>query len=497
MRCRATLGLIIAASSMLSTCMVSSVAVAPPCGKGVIEAGEECEGINVQGNNCTTIGRGGFAGGKLGCNAFTCRFDTSLCSSPADPITAQRDLNGDAYADIVIGSDGPVEYRSARVFLGGPGTTLDVTVDGTMGGAGTGWIATSPALLGDVNGDGFADIALHAETANGEWIYVFLGGAGGDFDSTVDAVLGLPAPDEVPAAVAPAGDVNGDGYADLVVAAHRPLGGPAPPYVFLGSSDLDSSADGALDAPANGLAAPRWAGDLNGDGYGDLVAGAVGACPETECVAAYVYLGGPAPSFDGSPDGALVAERFSDNPIVSAAGDVDADGFDDLMVADDGYGGATGRAYLFRGGAGNEFDPVADAVLTSLASLAWFGGALAGGDVNGDGMSDVFVGEYAAGRVDVYMGRPDLPWGPVPDATIQDPSTGFGLALLFAGDLNGDGYGDVVLGGGWSSEVPGQAFVFLGGSGTTLEPTVDAVLMGENDGDRFGTYLAVSTRRGP
>ena len=156
------------------------------------------------------------------------------------------------------------------------------------------------------------------------------------------------------------------------------------------------------------------AGDVNGDGYDDLIVGAVGNGLATNNAGkAYIYFGGRV--IDNMPDlilaGTSTGDKFGNS--VSTAGDVNGDGYDDVIVAayyNDAAGVDAGRAYIYLGG--SNMNSTADVVMTGAAAGDWFGISVStAGDVNGDGFSDVIVGAWQndaggtdAGRAYIYFG---------------------------------------------------------------------------------------------
>ena len=200
------------------------------------------------------------------------------------------------------------------------------------------------------------------------------------------------------------------------------------------------------------------AGDVNGDGYADVIVGAyLNDAAGSNVGRAYVYYGGP--GADAVADLTLTGEAAGDlfGYSVSGAGDVNGDGYADVIVgaySDDGGGLDAGRAYVYFGGPGA--DAVADLTLTGAAAGDWFGWSVSGaGDVNGDGYADVIVGGHLddaggmdAGRAYVYFGGPGA--DAVADLTLTGAAAGdqFGISVAGAGDVNGDGYADVIVGRG-------------------------------------------------
>ena len=136
---------------------------------------------------------------------------------------------------------------------------------------------------------------------------------------------------------------------------------------------------------------------------------------------------------------------------MAGAGDVNGDGYADVIVGAGGYSSNTGRAYVYHGGpSGLSASPAFTA--TGEGPDNFFGVAVAGaGDVNGDGYADVIVGAcgYSSytGRAYVYHGGPGgLSASPAFSATGAATGDGFGFSVAGAGDVNGDGYADVIVG---------------------------------------------------
>jgi hypothetical protein len=532
------------------------------CGDGDREGAEDCDGADFGGVTCATVGAP-FTGGTLACDGL-CAFDLSGCTcGPSVPLP-RRPMNGsyvgalfvagtmrptfaweagaaappacellDHY-ELTYGTDPALAAGVTPAALGSattyqPPADLAVSLVPPVGTRyfwhvrACGATACSPYAPTwyfdagrsdrDFDADGYADLVVGANGVDGTGaqagaVYIYRGGAGA-LDTTADVTLPGQAPgEELGVAVAPAGDVNGDAVADLVVGAwHNGLSGAGVgrAYVYFGgvAGALDGSPDVILDPGVTTEANfGRWvagAGDLNGDGFADVAVGApLDDTAAMNAGAVYVYFGGA--SFDASVDGVLVGEAADDHfGPVGGAGDVNGDGFADLVVGAADYGMAPflvpdpGRAYVYFGGAGPAFNETADVVLTEMDIQA-FGAAVAGGDVNGDGFSDVFVGESLAnpgnsGRVFAYFG------GAAFDAVAETvvPGAGnelFGSSVAFAGDVDGDGFGDVLVGGPFSNVAgtwAGQAYLLRGGSGATLSSTLDATFADGVTWDEFGS----------
>ncbi len=272
-----------------------------------------------------------------------------------------------------------------------------------------------------------------------------------------------------------AGDVNGDGYPDALVAA-KDYDGSGRVYVYAGS------ATGLPAAPTWWIAAPlpggnfgygaAAGGDVNGDGFDDIVVGAPYAdgAGVYDSGAAFVFHGsaaGPAaaPSWTWSPATEGVGFGFS----VASAGDVNADGYDDVIVGalvGEGETSVEGEAYVFLGSASGLAAAPAWTAHPADQIAAHFGYSVSSaGDVNGDGYADVVVGAKdwsgaasGEGRLYVYTGSPSG-LGAAP-AWIADPTNTSGAALgarvCSAGDVNGDGSDEVVA----TSPGESRAYVF-------------------------------------
>ncbi|MBH8558496.1 FG-GAP-like repeat-containing protein [Hymenobacter negativus] len=415
-------------------------------------------------------------------------------------LTGLGDTNGDGYADLAAGAPG----TSAALIVQGANAT-DYPSFGRFyvqpsGGTTAG---TSVAGPGDVNGDGYADILLGAPGAGTSGsVFLYLGGTSLSSSSSQAAVFSTAEPGEnFGQAVCGTGDINGDGYADFAVGAPAYAANKGRVYVSLGKAVLSniSNVPPTYDGETAGdrFGSSLGGGDANGDGYADLLVGAPANSSSTGRV--YAYYGSPA-ALLATPTATLTEPSPADGNAygvrTASAGDVNGDGYDDVLVGAYLANGGKGRAYLYLGSStGLATTPT---VLDGPGSTnSYFGYSLVGaGDVNGDGYDDVLVSAFRAnggsGRAYLYLGSSA---GLATTATtfsepVSAPNNGFGSSVAGAGDVNGDGYADVLIGAYFSGSGQGRAYCYLGSSTglattpTTLsEPSAAA-------GNNFGNSLA-------
>ena len=434
-------------------------------------------------------------------------------------ISGAGDVNGDGYSDVAVGTprfdNGEIDEGVVFIYHGGPSgisTTPATMVESNQGGA---LLGLSVSGAGDVNGDGYADLIVGApEYDNGQLdegvAFVYHGTPNGL--STMPAItleynlnslwMGN--------SVSGAGDVNGDGYADVLVGAanwDNPSYQEGAVFIYHGSANgIHTSNAERVESDITGAylgCSVSCAGDVNGDGYDDIIAGAYGYTNgQVDEGAAFIYHGG---GNGVSYTASTLVESDQVSALlglsVSDAGDVNGDGFDDILVGathfDNGQADE-GAAFVYHGSAAG-LSSYAAAMVESDQAACSFGYSVSGaGDVNGDGFADILVGAplYDHGSTDegvafVYHGSTT---GIITQAATSVESdmvaASLGWSVSGAGDVNGDGYTDVIVGApNYSNNQLQEGAFFVYHGGASGISTTPAVMV-ESDLDT--TYLGYS-----
>lgn len=428
-------------------------------------------------------------------------------STSLDSISAGGDVNGDGFDDIFIGASredslffGP--YGAGFGYYGGPDGSMEEPSWRVAGDEEATLYGAQVALVGDINGDDYDDVVVTAPDyplgiVNRGLVYVFLGSSEG-LSTVPDHILDNEdyLRIHLPSRLAAAGDVNGDGYDDVISS--------DPDYQV---DDLEVGSVYVFYGSAEGLKTPAgWqknggtyldhfgssvssAGDVNGDGFDDLIIGEYGHEVEGKRVgAAYLYYGSaqglaesPGWVGMGTNDGAHFGSH------VATAGDVNGDGYDDVIIGMErpfGINQTKTAIYIYYGSSAGIADSNRSEIISDDVSARVIKPAAAAGDMNGDGYGDIIVTEptyhraYEAftQRVLIYFGSAKginndiaLKW------ELNDDSAVYGREVESAGDVNLDGYSDVIF----NHIIPGNGtpqetvYLYLGSGDTDNDGIID------------------------
>jgi len=384
-------------------------------------------------------------------------------------VRAAGDVDGDGTPDLIIGVpfDDPTGASAGAAYVrsGADGSTLYPL----FGDAAADLFGNSVCGAGDVDMDGYDDFAVASPLdddngAESGRVRVYSG-----FDGSVLYTFDGDSPgDQFGTVIANAGDVNMDGFEDLVVGAPFDDDTAAD----AGSARVLSGFDGSVlytffgdDADDRFGTAVAGAGDVNMDGHADVVVGAPRDDDNGSSSGSARVLSGL--------DGAILYTFFGDSmddqlgASVAGAGDVDQDGYADVVAGapqDDDGGAEAGSARVFSGADGSTLY-----TFSGVAAGERLGTSVAAGDVDADGYSDVVVGVpravtagSQAGAVRVHSGLD----GAAMWVFAAIPGEWFGFAVDFLGDLDGDGFGEIAVGAPRSDRGgngAGSALVQVGG----------------------------------
>ncbi|HQQ75525.1 MAG TPA: FG-GAP-like repeat-containing protein [Pseudomonadales bacterium] len=363
-------------------------------------------------------------------------------------VSGLGDINNDGYSDFIVGDflDDASKYNggTARVFSGKTGSLIYTfnpvaTLD---------YMGHAVAGAGDVNNDGRPDIIVGAYGASSlaGFARVFNGANG----SILYTFYGNSASQRLGYYVSGAGDVNNDNYDDVIVGS---IGSVANVY---------SGKTGAVLYTYNFSGKVGKAGDVNQDGYADFLVG-------------YRVFSGSNGALLYNLQNSLGGGNFVSLGDVAGVGDINGDGYPDMAIGDTGVAGG-GCVYVFSGANGKKLAQYFKGISTGSG----FGFTLdAAGDVNKDGFADLIVGGSGFDAARVISGANGASLYTFVGASTSDK---FGYSVASAGDTNNDTYPDFIVGAyeaGASSQ--GQAMVFSGALNAVYWAT-------DSDGDSVNDF---------
>jgi len=382
---------------------------------------------------------------------------------------------------------------------------------------------------GDFDGNGVGDFIIGAigDDTNGSGsgaVYLYYNGVSDDqLDlSLADTkILGSYQLDSLGESSVSAGDVNADGYEDLLVGAYKRsynfdhagavylFYGPIQNSQFVGEEEADAIFIGEDESDFAG-GRVKGAGDVNGDGYDDILISAIGGKVYGIDLGKVYLIYGPIDSgihYLSDANAIFVGESSSSYTGYSlSAGDVNGDGYSDIMIGGmyyDTNGNGSGSAYLIYGPIEDGNYDLANIDVKfrgeSAEDIAGVDVSLAG-DINGDGYDDVMIGAMYNDANGSNSGAAYLFYGPVSqgDFILSEANIKFvgaessdyaGTALSTGADLNGDGFDDILIGALGINNNSGACYIFYGKSGeydaVTNLSLADVVIHGENAADHF------------
>jgi hypothetical protein len=442
-------------------------------------------------------------------------------------VSGVGDINGDGIDDLIIGA--PSAGASYIVFgqsgIGSSGIMTLSSLDGSNGFVLNGMVGSdsgySVSGAGDINGDGVDDLIVGApllDSHAGASYVVFgqpgIGSSGTMTLSSLDGSNGFVLNGMMGSysgfSVSGAGDINGDEIDDLIIGALN-VSNAGVSYVVFGKSGIGSfgnmtlsNLNGSNGFVLNGMTGSlgvysiSGAGDINGDGIDDLIIGAPSANSGEGM--SYIVFGQSGigstgnmtlSSLNGNNGFVLNGMGSGGSGIVSGAGDINGDGIDDLIIGAPSANSGEGMSYIVFGQSG--IGGITNMTLSNLNGSNGFvlkgmagsasGSSVSGvGDINGDGIDDLIIGapviNSGGGAGYVVFGQSGIGSSGIMTLSNLDGSNGFALngtansdsgsSVSGAGDINGDGVDDLIIGAPLVNSAAGASYLVFGNSGISL-----------------------------
>ncbi|MDP2365996.1 MAG: integrin alpha, partial [Ignavibacteria bacterium] len=350
---------------------------------------------------------------------------------------------------------------------------------------------------GDFNGDGVDDIVITSvQSTQIAPLKIFIYYGDTSMDTTADLIIIVDTVYDYfdGYSIANAGDVNNDNYDDLIVSSHYFNNDTGKVLLFFGGNPMDAEYDFVLNGNKNysGFGSSvSTAGDVNGDGISDfLVASSINYNLQIDTSKVFLYFGGS--DLDTIPDLIYYSPYIEDSfgSSIASAGDINNDGFNDILI---GYKWFSDKVYVYLGA-----EIVQDSIAFILQNnqiQSNFGSSMCGdNDFNLDGYDDIVIGAprfdplgggAQIGRVYVYLGGQSF--NTVADLILSgnEQLGQFGQSISGAGFFNEDNYPDLIINSPFSNNLNGSAYIYFGSS--NFDGNADITIYGDySDQFSFG-----------
>ena len=389
------------------------------------------------------------------------------------------DVDGDGYDDILIDARKYDSYRG-RVYLYFGGPDMDNKPDLIFEGQNEKEVFGDGIACGDIDNDGYDDIVIAAGGYNESRgrAYLYWGSDRKSMDVKPDEIF---VPETEKGAAFSLGypaiyDIDNDGYRDIILGAcayWSPGNGKGRAYLYYGNTKelMDTSADLIFNEETlrDQFGHRIACGDVDNDGFGDIVIGTIDYPRGEQQDRTYIYYGGRKSIMDAKAD-VIFEEKTEATNYVGGMVCIDQnkDGYDDLFIGDPGYNKKKGRVYLFYGNSKKSLDTEPDVTFQGEVEQSDYGIQVVCGDIDGDHVNDIVIGTRGpkdiVSRVYIYWGNELSNSNPKPGRIFngENPNDGFGFGLA-CGDINNDGFDDLIIGALKAEANQGRAYLYYGG----------------------------------
>jgi hypothetical protein len=403
------------------------------------------------------------------------------------------DFNGDGYEDWAIGLPRATDYLTNEnagkvyLYLGSSKLTNEQKPAFVLKGEESrDEFGSALAGGGDINGDGYDDLIIGAPYANYSssqlgGAYIVFGGKYHENDYDRKLYFGEYW-NVIGKSISINGDLNNDGFNDIVVSC-----GYAIAFIFWGGEEISDYPDVVLEPHTTSSyigSATDILGDINGDGYDDIGI----SLPYLENGETSVFLGGQ--SINIQPDYTISGMNSEDDfgEVLTAAGDINGDGYSDFLIGSDNY---NNELFLFYGD--SLLNQMSYTELLSQTPGSFQNGVSAIGDLNKDGFGDIAVGVEAPseyGQVNIYLGKHEALSSPDYSIVSDQIQDRFARTIVADIDVNGDHEMDILIGAPYNSETAhfaGRVHLYLGN--ILKDQSRDYFFSGKRANSAFGSAM--------